>query len=58
MDSASRRVGADHDRDHDGKDRDAALAAGTLAYILSDWVDENFTLPGADLVDLKAKHPS
>lgn len=39
------------------KDRDAALAAGTLAYILSDWVDENFSLPEADLVDLKGEAP-
>ncbi|MBB6013275.1 Zn-dependent peptidase ImmA (M78 family)/DNA-binding XRE family transcriptional regulator [Aquamicrobium lusatiense] len=39
------------------KDRDAALAAGTLAYILSDWVDENFSLPEPELVDLKGETP-
>jgi Zn-dependent peptidase ImmA (M78 family) len=37
------------------KNRDAALAAGTIAYILSDWVDENFSLPEPDLVDLKGE---
>lgn len=39
------------------KDRDAALAAGSLAYILSDWVDENFSLPEPELVDLKGESP-
>jgi Zn-dependent peptidase ImmA (M78 family)/DNA-binding XRE family transcriptional regulator len=34
------------------KERDAALAAGSLAYLLSDWVDERFDLPSANLVDL------
>ncbi|MGH0281362.1 helix-turn-helix domain-containing protein [Sinorhizobium meliloti] len=39
------------------KDRDAALAAGTLAYLFSDWVDQNFTLPEVSLVDLKNENP-
>jgi Zn-dependent peptidase ImmA (M78 family)/DNA-binding XRE family transcriptional regulator len=36
------------------KERDAALAAGTLAYIVSDWVEERFDLPKPDLLDLSA----
>ena len=35
------------------RDRDAALAAGALAFILSDWVDQLFKLPANDLLDLK-----
>lgn len=34
------------------RERDAALAAGALAYLLSDWVDDRFDLPAADLIDL------
>jgi len=34
------------------KERDAALAAGSLAYLLADWVDERFDLPEPDLIDL------
>lgn len=34
------------------KERDAALAAGSLAYMLADWVDERFDLPAPDLLDL------
>lgn len=34
------------------KERDAALSAGALAYMLSDWVSERFNLPEADLLDL------
>jgi Zn-dependent peptidase ImmA (M78 family) len=33
-------------------ERDAALAAGSLAYVLSDWVKSRFNLPPADLLDL------
>ncbi len=33
-------------------ERDAALAAGSLAYELSDWVKRRFNLPAADLLDL------
>lgn len=34
------------------KERDAALAAGSLAYLLADWVDERFDLPPPNLIDL------
>lgn len=34
------------------RERDAALAAGSLAYLLSDWVSERFNLPAPDLLDL------
>ncbi|MDR3424291.1 MAG: ImmA/IrrE family metallo-endopeptidase [Alphaproteobacteria bacterium] len=33
-------------------ERDAALAAGSLAFELSDWVNDRFNLPPADLLDL------
>jgi Zn-dependent peptidase ImmA (M78 family)/transcriptional regulator with XRE-family HTH domain len=32
-------------------ERDAALAAGHFAYMLSDWVSERFNLPPADIID-------
>lgn len=35
------------------RDRDAALAAGALAFLLSDWVETLFTLPAHDLPDFK-----
>ena len=35
------------------RDRDAALAAGSLAFVLSDWVAHRFTLPEQDLLDFK-----
>lgn len=34
------------------KERDAALAAGSLAYLLADWVSDRFNLPAPDLVEL------
>lgn len=34
------------------RERDAALAAGSLAFELMDWVSERFTLPEADILDL------
>lgn len=34
------------------KERDAALAAGSLAYLASDWVSERFNLPEVDLIHL------
>lgn len=34
------------------KEREAALAAGALAFMLSDWVGNRFTLPDANLLDL------
>ncbi|RUV98190.1 ImmA/IrrE family metallo-endopeptidase [Mesorhizobium sp. M1A.F.Ca.IN.022.07.1.1] len=39
------------------RDRDAALAAGAIGYLLSDWLDENFSLPPADLIDLSGETP-
>jgi len=39
------------------KERDAALAAGTLAYIVSDWVEQRFDLPKPDLLDLSGDTP-
>ena len=35
------------------RDRDAALAAGAFAFLLSEWVHERFTLPAHDLIDCK-----
>jgi len=34
------------------KERDAALSAGSFAYLLSDWVTERFNLPKINLIDL------
>lgn len=34
------------------KERDSALAAGSLAYLTSDWVTFRFNLPSVDLLDL------
>ena len=34
------------------KERDAAIAAGSLGLQLSDWVEEEFQLPDANLLDL------
>lgn len=39
------------------KDRESALAAGTLSYVLSDWVDQNFDLPEPRLIDLSEEKP-
>jgi Zn-dependent peptidase ImmA (M78 family)/DNA-binding XRE family transcriptional regulator len=39
------------------KERDAALAAGTLAYIVSDWIELHFDLPEPDLLDLSGDTP-
>ena len=33
------------------RERDAALSAGALAYMLSDWISARFNLPTADLID-------
>ncbi len=35
------------------RQRDAAIAAGSLAFILSEWVDREFNLPSPDLLDLR-----
>jgi Zn-dependent peptidase ImmA (M78 family)/plasmid maintenance system antidote protein VapI len=34
------------------RERDAAIAAGSLAYVMSDWVKNQFNLPDADILDL------
>ena len=34
------------------RERDAALAAGELAYEMADWVRAKFDLPKADLLDM------
>ena len=42
------------------KERNAALAAGALAYLFTDWVRERFNLPKPDLLDLgelRGEHP-
>jgi Zn-dependent peptidase ImmA (M78 family)/DNA-binding XRE family transcriptional regulator len=39
------------------KERDAALAAGSLAFLLSDWVEQRFNLPQVDLIDLADEDP-
>ena len=39
------------------KDRDAALAASSLGFVFSDWVEHRFELPSVDLVDLADDEP-
>jgi Zn-dependent peptidase ImmA (M78 family)/DNA-binding XRE family transcriptional regulator len=39
------------------KDRDSALAAGSLSYLLSDWIERNFDLPKPQLIDLSDEAP-
>lgn len=39
------------------RDRDAALAAGCFGFMLGDWVEERFNLPGHDLPDLSLETP-
>lgn len=34
------------------REREAALAAGGLSYLLSDWISERFNLPEPDLIDM------
>jgi len=41
--------------DMTAREREAALAAGSLAYLLCDWVSERFNLPNPDLVDLSSE---
>ena len=36
------------------KERDAALSAGTIAFLFDDWIEERFNLPKADVPDLRA----
>tara|TARA_R100001143_G_scaffold62552_1_gene66121 strand:- start:1640 stop:2716 length:1077 start_codon:yes stop_codon:yes gene_type:complete len=35
------------------RERDAALSAGAIAYLLSDWIAERFNLPDVNLLDLR-----
>jgi len=37
--------------------RDSALGAGALAFLLSDWIEERFELPSVDLLDLREEKP-
>ena len=39
------------------RERDAALAAGALAFMFSDWVDERFNLPALDIVEIDWEAP-
>jgi len=39
------------------KERDAALAAGSLAFVLSDWVEQRFDLPDINMIDLAGEDP-
>jgi Zn-dependent peptidase ImmA (M78 family)/DNA-binding XRE family transcriptional regulator len=39
------------------RERNAALAAGSIAYLFSDWMHERFDLPQPDLIDLSAEEP-
>ncbi len=39
------------------RQRDAAIAAGAIGYLLIDWVEERFDLPGVDLPDLREETP-
>ena len=36
------------------KERDAALSAGTIAFLFDDWIEERFNLPALDVPDLRA----
>lgn len=38
------------------KERDAALAAGSIAFEIADWLNERYCLPEPDLLDLKHEH--
>ena len=35
------------------RERDAALSAGTIAFLFDDWIEERFNLPDADIPDLR-----
>jgi Zn-dependent peptidase ImmA (M78 family)/DNA-binding XRE family transcriptional regulator len=37
--------------------REAALASGALAFLLTDWIEQRFTLPAPDLPDLREENP-
>lgn len=39
------------------RQKDAALTAGSIAFLLDDWVTERFNLPEVDLLDLRDEDP-
>jgi Zn-dependent peptidase ImmA (M78 family) len=39
------------------KQRDAAVAAGSIAFVLNDWIDREFDLPGVDIPDFANVDP-
>lgn len=39
------------------RQRDAALAAGSVAFLLDEWVTQRFNLPAPDLIDLRDEDP-
>lgn len=39
------------------RQRDAALAAGSVAFLLDEWVTQRFNLPQPDLIDLRDEDP-
>ena len=39
------------------RQRDAALASGSIAFLLDDWVTERFNLPKPNLLDLRDESP-
>jgi Zn-dependent peptidase ImmA (M78 family)/DNA-binding XRE family transcriptional regulator len=39
------------------RERDAALAAASFAFLFGDWIDERFELPPPDLLDLSGERP-
>ena len=39
------------------RQRDAALAAGSIAFLLAEWVDDRFNLPNPNLIDLRDEDP-
>ena len=43
--------------DMTARERDSALAAGAIAFLLDDWVHERFELPVADLADMRGEDP-
>lgn len=40
------------------RQRDAALAAGSIAFLLDEWVNARFDLPKPDLIDLRDEDPA
>lgn len=40
------------------RQRDSALAAGSIAFLLDDWVNARFELPTPDLIDLRDEDPA